>query len=153
VKSLLHWASTFLSRPSPEYNNLPPCPYALRALETGAAQVVEGIPDQPPSVLTSPLIIHLGQDETVEDMLEKCERFEISAERTGVWPIAFHPETHSELDRPMLFFQDIRELDDAAAHLWHKGYYRDQSPELIDELKHRRCARRRYDDGIRNEKS
>lgn len=170
---IIEWAQSTLSSPHPQFNGLPPCPYAANAFARDTVEIKMGFGWGYSNILRTSrkfpkdksLVIHveLSPQMSAMEMHEDLDRLnsEKKFARSNLWFIGFHPDdpepefvdddvTGSPLvDEPyaLIFIQRLTELDDASKQLEQKKYYIRANHEEIEHLLKRRQAREEYDNG------
>ena len=151
VEELMQWSREVLEKPSPYFNNLPPCPYAKQAwLESKVAilfkyennyQTLYNTIALFDDTFDLAIIIDLGNKKNSEDFHEYLEHLnEVISQGMfidkDVWVMGFHPDDEAndfvedvqfdpvtDVEYAMIFVQRLSKLQVAADKLDKKGYY------------------------------
>tara|TARA_R100001510_G_C7547680_1_gene132696 strand:- start:31 stop:588 length:558 start_codon:yes stop_codon:yes gene_type:complete len=170
---IIEWAQSTLSSPHPQFNGLPPCPYAANAFARDTVEIEMGFGWGYSNILRTSrkfpedksLVIHveLSPQMSAMEMHKDLDRLnsEKKFARGNLWFIGFHPDDDVPefvdddtgetqlVDEPyaLIFIQKLTELDDASKRLEQKKYYTRANKEEIAHLLKRRLAREEYDNG------
>ena len=163
-QELINWAAHVLSVKTESYNDNPPCPFALTALQQGFAHVKYGfgpyMSDVMQTIANYPkelsMVIHAQVDPKFSsaELKEWTKLHNREVCKKDLWLISFHPgddpneniehyEDFEELiedEYALVFVQSLTELNDASKVLELKGYYDNLPEEDLLELNVRRKA-------------
>jgi hypothetical protein len=163
-QELINWATHVLSVKTEYYNDNPPCPFALTALQQGFAHVKYGfgpyMSDVMQTIANYPkemsMVIHAQIDPkfSAKELKEWTKLHNREVCKKDLWLISFHPEDDpnenmeddgdfEELiddEYALVFVQNLTELNDASKVLEIKGYYDNLPDEDLSELSVRRKA-------------
>ena len=167
VQKVWNWIVNDLSAPSPDYNDMPPCPYARQALLHGhvifhttddiqAAVEIKAISD--PDLFTHVVIItDISKKLTPEAMMDFID--EQNKNHFGTWMIGMHPDSEdAEIpvwealnmdDWGILLVQSLYHLDNAFGVLLDTPYYR--GLEDFNDLVNRKVAVNEWNEKISKE--
>jgi len=150
-RELVDWSTSVLSKASPHFNGLPPCPYARQAWIDGKVAVIFKYETNKQTIYNTvsmfddnfdvaiivdfkfdqdPELFHTYLDE-MNDVIAKGWFID-----KDVWVMGFHPhdeesefvedvdfEPHIDAEYAMIFVQRLSKLQEAADKLDKKGYY------------------------------
>lgn len=159
VEEILQWSKTALEKPSPQFNNLPPCPYAKKALMDekvailfkyeDSYQVLYSCVSQFDDNFDLAIIVDVNNDKSAYDFHEYLESLNEAISKgmfidKDIWVMGFHPdddvsetaqetaiEAITETEYSMIFVQRLTVLQEAADKLNKKGYYDNYDSECI----------------------
>lgn len=159
VEEILQWSETALEKPSPQFNNLPPCPYAKKALMDekvailfkydDSYQVLYSCISQFDDNFDLAIIVDVHNDKSAYDFHEYLESLNEAISNgmfidKDVWVMGFHPdddvsetaqetaiEAITDTEYSMIFVQRLTVLQEAADKLDKKGYYDSYDSECI----------------------
>jgi len=159
VEEILQWSETALEKPSPQFNNLPPCPYARKALMDekvailfkydDSYQVLYSCISQFDDNFDLAIIVDVHNDKSAYDFHEYLESLNEAISNgmfidKDVWVMGFHPdddvsetaqetaiEAITDTEYSMIFVQRLTVLQEAADKLDKKGYYDSYDSECI----------------------
>jgi len=159
VEEILQWSETALEKPSPQFNNLPPCPYAKKALMDekvailfkydDSYQVLYSCVSQFDDNFDLAIIVDVHNDKSAYDFHEYLESLNEAISNgmfidKDVWVMGFHPdddvsetaqetaiEAITDTEYSMIFVQRLTVLQEAADKLDKKGYYDSYDSECI----------------------
>ena len=151
VEEIMQWSETALEKPSPQFNNLPPCPYAKKALMDekvailfkydDSYQVLYSCVSQFDDNFDLAIIVDLYNDKSAYDFHEYLESLNEAISNgmfidKDIWVMGFHPdddvseeaketaiEAITDTEYSMIFVQRLTVLQEAADKLDKKGYY------------------------------
>jgi hypothetical protein len=151
VEEIMQWSETALEKPSPQFNNLPPCPYARKALMDekvailfkydDSYQVLYSCVSQFDDNFDLAIIVDLYNDKSAYDFHEYLESLNEAISNgmfidKDIWVMGFHPdddvsetaqetaiEAITDTEYSMIFVQRLTVLQEAADKLDKKGYY------------------------------
>ena len=151
VEEIMQWSETALEKPSPQFNNLPPCPYARKALMDekvailfkydDSYQVLYSCVSQFDDNFDLAIIVELYNDKSAYDFHEYLESLNEAISNgmfidKDIWVMGFHPdddvsdaaqetaiEAITDTEYSMIFVQRLTVLQEAADKLDKKGYY------------------------------
>tara|TARA_R100001443_G_scaffold97890_1_gene104825 strand:- start:2641 stop:3309 length:669 start_codon:yes stop_codon:yes gene_type:complete len=153
VQQVWNWIVHDLSAPSPDYNDMPPCPYARHALLHGqvifhttddiqAAVEIKAISNDPDLFTHVLIITDISKKLTPDAMMDFID--EQNKNHFGTWMIGMHPDSEdAELsvwqalnmdDWGILLVQSLYHLDNAFGVLLDTPYYRglEDFKDLVD---------------------
>tara|TARA_B100000780_G_scaffold278477_1_gene252126 strand:- start:1461 stop:2054 length:594 start_codon:yes stop_codon:yes gene_type:complete len=151
VKDIRLWSSEILEKPSPYFNNIPPCPYAKKAwmsdrvailfIHENNHQTLYSCISQWDDKQDIALIADLGNTKNVDEFHEYLDQLNqvisdgMFIDR-DIWLMGFHPDddpsefvqdaefiTSAETPYAVIFVQRLSKLQQAADKLNKKGYY------------------------------
>ena len=159
VEEILQWSETALEKPSPQFNNLPPCPYAKKALMDekvailfkydDSYQVLYSCISQFDDNFDLAIIVDVHNDKSAYDFHEYLESLNEAISNgmfidKDIWVMGFHPdddvsetaqetaiEAITDTEYSMIFVQRLTVLQEAADKLDKKGYYDSYDSECI----------------------
>jgi hypothetical protein len=159
VEEIMQWSETALEKPSPQFNNLPPCPYARKALMDekvailfkydDSYQVLYSCVSQFDDNFDLAIIVDLHDDKSAYDFHEYLESLNEAISNgmfidKDIWVMGFHPdddvsdtaqetaiEAITDTEYSMIFVQRLTVLQEAADKLDKKGYYDSYDSECI----------------------
>jgi hypothetical protein len=159
VEEIMQWSETALEKPSPQFNNLPPCPYARKALMDekvailfkydDSYQVLYSCVSQFDDNFDLAIIVDLHNDKSAYDFHEYLESLNEAISNgmfidKDIWVMGFHPdddvsetaqetaiEAITDTEYSMIFVQRLTVLQEAADKLDKKGYYDSYDSECI----------------------
>jgi hypothetical protein len=159
VEEIMQWSETALEKPSPQFNNLPPCPYAKKALMDekvailfkydDSYQVLYSCVSQFDDNFDLAIIVDLHNDKSAYDFHEYLESLNEAISNgmfidKDIWVMGFHPdddvsetaqetaiEAITDTEYSMIFVQRLTVLQEAADKLDKKGYYDSYDSECI----------------------
>jgi hypothetical protein len=159
VEEILQWSETALEKPSPQFNNLPPCPYARKALMDekvailfkydDSYQVLYSCVSQFDDNFDLAIIVDVHNDKSAYDFHEYLESLNEAISNgmfidKDIWVMGFHPdddvsetaqetaiEAITDTEYSMIFVQRLTVLQEAADKLDKKGYYDSYDSECI----------------------
>jgi len=159
VEEILQWSETALEKPSPQFNNLPPCPYAKKALMDekvailfkydDSYQVLYSCVSQFDDNFDLAIIVDVHNDKSAYDFHEYLESLNEAISNgmfidKDIWVMGFHPdddvsetaqetaiEAITDTEYSMIFVQRLTVLQEAADKLDKKGYYDSYDSECI----------------------
>ncbi|MCP3704847.1 MAG: hypothetical protein GY954_18190 [Alteromonas sp.] len=159
VEEILQWSETALEKPSPQFNNLPPCPYARKALMDekvailfkydDSYQVLYSCISQFDDNFDLAIIVDVHNDKSAYDFHEYLESLNEAISNgmfidKDIWVMGFHPdddvsetaqetaiEAITDTEYSMIFVQRLTVLQEAADKLDKKGYYDSYDSECI----------------------
>jgi len=151
VEEIMQWSETALEKPSPQFNNLPPCPYARKALMDEKVAILFKYDDSYQvlySCISSfddtfdlAIIADINFDEDSDAFHEYLDQLnDVIADGMfidkDVWVMGFHPndepsdfvqeiifDYENDTEYSMIFVQRLSKLQEAADKLDKKGYY------------------------------
>jgi hypothetical protein len=151
VKEIKLWSSDALEKPSPYFNNLPPCPYARSAWASDKAAILFIHEESYQTLYSSisqfddnydiAIVVDLGNRKNAEDFHEYLDGLnQVISEGMfidkDIWLMGFHPEDAPSdfveeiefdplVEKPyaIVFVQRLSKLQEAADKLIKKGYY------------------------------
>ncbi len=159
VKDIRLWSSEILEKPSPYFNNIPPCPYAKRAwmsdrvailfIHENNHQTLYSCISQWDDKQDIALIADLGNTKNVDEFHEYLDQLNqvisdgMFIDR-DIWLMGFHPYDEEndyiddstflsavEQEYAIIFIQRLSKLQESADMIAKKGYY-DQYFEEYD---------------------
>jgi hypothetical protein len=159
VEEIMQWSETALEKPSPQFNNLPPCPYARKALMDekvailfkydDSYQVLYSCVSQFDDNFDLAIIVDVHNDKSAYDFHEYLESLNEAISNgmfidKDIWVMGFHPdddvsetaqetaiEAITDTEYSMIFVQRLTVLQEAADKLDKKGYYDSYDSECI----------------------
>ena len=183
VKEIKLWSSDILEKPSPYFNNLPPCPYARNAwvddkvailfIHEENYQTLYSCMSQWDDKHDIAIIADLGNTKNSEDFheyldgLNNCISEGMFIDK-DIWLMGFHPDDEPsefvqdvefaplvETPYAMIFVQRLSKLQQAADKLDKKGYYDTYDAEYNtrDIYELRETLYRRLKDGDETQKA
>jgi hypothetical protein len=151
VQEIMQWSADVLEKPSPYYNNLPPCSYARKAwMEDKVAilfkyddsyQVLYSCISQFDDSFELVIVVDLANDkepEAFHEYFDSLNDFIAGGAfiDKDIWLMGFHPddevteaseqtaiEALTDTEYSMIFVQRLSKLQEAADKLDKKGYY------------------------------
>lgn len=151
VEELMQWSKEVLEKPSPYFNNLPPCPYAKQAWFEGKVAILFKYENNYQTLYNTialfddnfdlAIIVDLGNKKNSEEFHEYLEHLnEVISQGMfidkDVWVMGFHPDDEAndfvedvqfdpvtDVEYAMIFVQRLSKLQVAADKLDKKGYY------------------------------
>jgi len=177
VEEIMQWSTDALEKPSPYFNNLPPCPYARKALlrnkvsivfkHEDSYQVLYSCMSQYDDTFDLIIIVDLCNNKTSDQFHEYFDDLnEVISQGMfidkDIWVMGFHPDDEPsdfvediefdyEIDTEycMIFVQRLSKLQEAADKLDKRGYYDSYDGEYnaSDIYERRNQLYRRLKDG------
>ena len=156
-KELVDWSSDVLSKVSPHFNNLPPCPYAKKAWKDNKVGLIFNYQKGKETFYKTvsnytddfdlTIVIDFKFEEDPDDfhlfldeMNDRISDGEFSDK--DIWVMGFHPydeesefleevdfDPHTETEYSMTFVQRLTKLQEAAKKLEQIGYYESYDDE------------------------
>ena len=151
VEEISQWTTEVLSKPSVNFNDLPPCPYAKQALADGKVAIIFNYDKNYQTLYSTvsqfddnfdlAIIVDLSQYKEAEAFHEYLDEMNTAISRgwfidKDVWVMGFHPdddeadfaeeaevEPLTDVEYALIFVQRLSKLQQAADKLDKKGYY------------------------------
>lgn len=151
VEEIMQWSAEVLEKPSPYFNNLPPCPYARAGwLDNKISilfkyepsyQVLYSCISRFDDAFDLAIIVDINPDEDSDAFHEYLDQLnDVIAEGMfidkDIWLMGFHPndepsdfvqevtfDYETDTEYSMIFVQRLSKLQEAADKLDKKGYY------------------------------
>ena len=153
IKDFSQWMQDHVARKSPLYNNMPPCPFAARAMARGEVtlSIIEDlepiaiIKTYSPQVGMSHIFLWPNFRDMSEDEFDDW-LYEQNENNFGHWVMAFDPRADREFpvwqafnqdDYAILLVQSLLEISEASANLSNTGYYRHMPDHILEHIANR----------------
>ena len=177
VEEIMQWSSDVLEKPSPHFNNLPPCPFARKALvrnkvsilfrKEDSYQVLYSCVSQYDDNFDLAIIVDLYNEKSSDEFHQYLDDLNEAISQgifidKDIWVMGFHPDDEPsdfvedvnfnyEIDTEycMIFVQRLSKLQEAADKLDKRGYYDsyDGEYDASDIYERRNELYRRLKDG------
>ena len=151
VQEIVQWSTEALEKPSPFFNNLPPCPYARNALLNNKVAIIFKREDSYQTLYSCvsqfddsfelAIIVDLCNEKTPNQFHEYLDDMNEAISKgmfidQDIWLMGFHPDDEpsdfvadidfdyeDDTEYCMIFVQRLSKLQQAADKLDKKGYY------------------------------